>query len=53
MSPRLSPNAESRLSAAWLLIPFGLLSLILIVPIGVVSVSWYRGHREARAFQRS
>jgi hypothetical protein len=53
VSPRLSPNAESRLSAAWLLIPFGLLSLILIVPIGVVSVSWYRGHREARAFQRS
>jgi len=51
--PRLSPLAEKGLSTAWLLVPLGLLSLIVLVPVGIVSVNWYRGHRAVRALQRS
>jgi hypothetical protein len=53
VTPRLSPLGQRRLSAAWLLVPFGLLSLIVLVPLGIVSVNWYRGHRALRALQRS
>lgn len=53
MSPRLDPMGQSRLGAAWLFLPVGLLSLIILVPLGIVTVNWYRGHRAVRALQRS
>lgn len=40
-------------SAAWLLLPLGLLSLAIFVPLAVGGVNWYRGHRAARAIYRS
>jgi hypothetical protein len=51
-TPRLSPLAERRLSTAWLLVPVGLLSLIILVPFGIITLNWYRGHRAARAMLR-
>ena len=44
-----APNAKE--SKAWLLVPFGLLSLIVLIPIGVLGVNSYRGYR-ARALMR-
>ena len=40
-------------SAAWLLLPLALLSLVIFVPVAVGSVNWYRGHRAARTLFRS
>lgn len=53
VTPRLSPLSKSGESAAWLLLPFGLLSLIVLIPLGVGSVNWYRGRRAERALLRS
>jgi hypothetical protein len=53
MTPKLDPRGQSRLGAAWLFLPVGLLSLILLVPLGIITLNWYRGHRAARALQRS
>jgi hypothetical protein len=47
---RLGQRSES---AAWLLLPLGLLSLVIFVPLVVVSVNWFRGHRAERALIRS
>jgi hypothetical protein len=49
-SPRVSRalGNKARLSAAWLLLPLGLLSLVVIVPLAIGGVNWYRGYR-ARA----
>jgi len=49
VTPKLSPNAKSTESAAWLLLPVGLLSLIVLVPLGIATVNWYRGRRAVRA----
>jgi hypothetical protein len=49
VTPRLSPNAKSSESAAWLLLPVGLLSLIVLVPLGIGCVNWYRARRAIRA----
>jgi hypothetical protein len=38
-------------SKAWLLLPAGLLSLIVILPVGIASVSWYRQRRAYREGQ--
>jgi hypothetical protein len=53
MSPKVDPFGQSRLSSAWLILPFSLLSLIVLVPLGIISLNWYRGHRAMRALQRS
>jgi hypothetical protein len=34
-------------------LPLGLLSLVIVVPLLVVSVNWFRGHRAERALIRS
>jgi hypothetical protein len=47
-TPRLSPLSESRESSAWLLLPVGLLSLIVLVPLAVVTLTWYRERRAER-----
>jgi hypothetical protein len=47
------PGLKSSESAAWLLLPVGLLSLIILVPLGVGTVNWYRGRRAERALLRS
>jgi hypothetical protein len=52
-TPRLSPLSESRESAAWLLLPVGLLSLIVLVPLSIAIVNWYRGRRAERALLRT
>jgi hypothetical protein len=36
----------------WLLVPVGLLSLIILVPFGIIILNWYRGRRAARAILR-
>jgi hypothetical protein len=40
-------------SKAWLLLPAGLLSLIVLLPISVALVNWYRTRRSERALLRS
>jgi hypothetical protein len=52
-SPDVNRYAKSTESAAWLLLPLGLLSLIIIIPLLIASVNWYRGHRAERALLRS
>ncbi len=48
------PSAPSaRLSAWWFVVPGILLSLIVLVPLGVALVSWRRGVRAEKAYQRS
>jgi hypothetical protein len=51
-SPEVNRFAKSTESAAWLLLPLGLLSLIIIIPLWIASVNWYRGYRAERAFHR-
>ena len=41
-------GSRGRLSATWLLIPFGLLSLIVIVPVLVFSRQWLGDYRVRR-----
>jgi hypothetical protein len=49
VTPRLSPAfSKSKESPAWLLLPVGLLSLIVLIPLGIATVNWYRDRR-ARA----
>lgn len=45
-----SAGGTSRLSSTWLLVPLGLLSLILIVPLALGINQWYRGMRAERAY---
>jgi hypothetical protein len=52
-SPGVNRLGQRSESAAWLLLPLGLLSLVIFVPLGVLSVNWYRGHRAERALLRS
>jgi len=52
-SPDVNRFAKSTESAAWLLLPLGLLSLIIIIPLLIASVNWYRGYRAERALLRS
>jgi len=47
------PGLNSSESAAWLLLPVGLLSLIVLVPLGIGTANWYRGRRAERALLRS
>jgi len=46
-------SGKSSESAAWLLLPLGLLSLAIIVPLTIGGVNWYRGYRADRALLRS
>jgi hypothetical protein len=40
-----------RASAIWWAVPIGLLSLIVLVPLTMGIVVWYRNRKAARAFQ--
>jgi hypothetical protein len=53
VNPKLNPLGKSSESAAWLLLPVGLLSLIILLPLGIATTNWYRGRRAARALLRS
>jgi len=52
-SPNVDRFAKRSESAAWLLLPLGLLSLVIIVPLLIGGVNWYRGYRADRALLRS
>jgi hypothetical protein len=52
-SPGVRRLGQRTESAAWLLLPLGLLSMVILVPLGVLSVNWYRGYRAERALLRS
>ena len=52
-SPGVNRLGQRSESAAWLLLPLGLLSLVILVPLGVLSVNWYRGRQAERALLRS
>ena len=45
-----SPSAKAKESPIWLLVPFGLLSLILIIPAGVFGMNWRRDRRARAAY---
>ena len=45
-------SGSSQLSAAWLLVPVGFFSLVLLIPLGVGINHWYRGARAERAYAR-
>jgi hypothetical protein len=45
------PAPGGRLSAAWLVIPLGLLVLALVVPIWIGTREWRRGVRAARSYR--
>ena len=46
------PDGEGRLGAAWLFVPLGLLSLIVVVPAAVAVAHWRRSSRAAREYAR-
>jgi hypothetical protein len=46
-----APSGNAKESRAWLILPLLLLSLVVLIPLGVVSVNSYRGYR-ARALLR-
>ena len=43
------PEGKPTEGMIWLLVPAGLLSLIVLVPLGIVTVNWIRGRRARRA----
>ncbi len=53
-APQLAPDPgggeKSRLSRAWLLVPVGVLSLIVLVPLGLGVASWHRGRRASKTY---
>jgi hypothetical protein len=53
--PDLSRNeaGERQLSAAWIFVPIGVLSLFALVLASVGGASWYRGRRADQAYLRS
>src|SRR3954452_5981911 len=51
LSPKASANpAKAKESPIWLLIPFGLLSLALLIPAGIAGTNWYRDRRARALF---
>jgi hypothetical protein len=51
-NPGAAPG-KSRESRIWLLIPVGILSLVLVIPVVVLTTNWYRGRRARLDFLRS
>ena len=47
-----STGSGSRLSSTWLILPFGVLGLALLVPLCFGIVHWYRGYGPARLRRR-
>src|SRR6266540_880632 len=47
------PVGTAKESKAWLFLPAGLLSLIVLLPLSVAIVNWYRTRRAERALLRS
>lgn len=45
-------EGESRLTAAWLAVPFGILGLALLIPVAFGVSSWYRVRRAERDYRR-
>ena len=43
-------TGDSRLNTKWLILPFGVLALALIVPLGFGTFQWYRGYKARRAY---
>jgi len=52
-TPQPSSVPTARLSPWWFIVPGLILSLIVLVPAGVMVVNWRRGVRAERAYQRS
>jgi hypothetical protein len=50
-SPNVMASGKSAESAAWWLLPLGLLSLVIIIPLSIASVNLYRGYRAERAYR--
>ena len=51
LNPQLNAGSKSSEGAIWLLVPAALLSLIVIIPVGIGTVNWYRGHRARVLFE--
>lgn len=51
-APAPADPLSGRLGRGWLLIPLALLSLIVLVPVTVALISWRRGVRAERAYER-
>lgn len=45
-----TPSAKAKESPIWLLLPVGLLSLILVIPISIAGLNWHRDRRARAAF---
>ena len=46
-------ESRPRASAIWWAIPIGLLSLIVIIPLTMGILAWYRDRKETRAYERT
>jgi hypothetical protein len=53
VTPHMSlGTGTAKESTAWLLLPLGLLSLIVLIPLGIAGVNWYRCRRAEALFGR-
>jgi hypothetical protein len=52
-APAPPSSSGARLSAVWFIVPGLLLSLIVLVPLTILLVSWRRGVRAEKAYRRS
>jgi hypothetical protein len=51
LTPRVSAtSSKAKESPIWLLLPVGLLSLILVIPVGIAGRNWYRDRRARALF---
>jgi hypothetical protein len=52
VTPHVTPSStKPKEGQIWLLLPVALLSLIIVIPVMVFGINWYRGHRAEAAFK--
>jgi hypothetical protein len=46
-------NSPTQLDRKWIFVPLGLLSLVIVVPLGIATFVWTRNRRAAAAYRRA
>jgi hypothetical protein len=46
-------NPSTQLDRKWIIVPLGLLSLVILVPLGIAAFIWIRNRRAAAAYREA